>query len=95
MLLRFGWKQFPYCFTLAGCQNPPLPVVEKVGLGAAAERKRLTSSLTEDVCVCVCILWSVHAFLLHAYMMLTKMSANFTTEQMSELSAAHCGVVIH
>lgn len=59
MLLRFGWKQFPYCFTLAGCQNPPLPVVEKVGLGAAAERKRLTSSLTEDVCVysleCACI----------------------------------------
>lgn len=79
-------KVVPYCFTLAGCQNPPLPVVDQGRLSAAVERKPLTSSLTEDGCVYP--LDSMHEFLcsLTPRMMLMKISANFTNEQMSVLS---------
>lgn len=48
-------EMVPYCFPLAGCQNPPLPVVDPGGLSAAVGRKHLTSSRTEHGCAF--ILW--------------------------------------
>lgn len=84
-------KVVRYCFTLAGCQNPPLPVVDP---GRLNERKPLTSSLTEDVCVYACI------FVL-AY---TQADANEDVRRLYNradvcilirLAAAHCGAVIH
>lgn len=91
----------PYCFTLAGCQNPPLPVVDQGWLSAAVERKHLTSSLSED-CVCVCVYPLEYAciFML-AY---TEADANEDVRQLYNradvcaliwLSATRCGVVIH
>ena len=44
----------PYCFTLAGCQNPPLPVVDQGWLSAAVERQTL-DRLSHRRCVCVCV----------------------------------------
>lgn len=81
-------KVVPYCFTLAGCQNPPLPVVDQSRLNTAVERKHLTSSLTEDGSVC--LLDPMHELLCYLIprMMLMKISDNLTTEQMSVLSHA-------
>lgn len=68
-------------------------MVEKVGLGAAVERKRLTSSLIEDVCVCVYSLEYACIFML-AY---TEADANEDVCQLYNWADvwAHRGVVIH
>lgn len=93
-------KVIPYCFTLAGCQNTPLPVVDQGWLTAAMKRKHLTSSLTEDVCVCVYPLEHPCIFML-AY---TEADVNEDVRQLYNwadvcaliwFSAAHWRVVIH
>lgn len=63
----------PNCFTLAGCQNPPVPA-------------KPFDCLLEDAHVCPLDL--VHSFLRYftPKLMLMKTSVDFTTEQMSALS---------
>lgn len=51
-LLGFGCGSL--IFTLAGCQNSPLPVVDQDWLTTAVDREHLRSLLT--VCVCVCVI---------------------------------------